>query len=143
MKQTRDGRENGRANSKATDTTGAAWRYMEQWKLSIIPIPKAKKNPARDGWQNERHTLEDVDRLWSGGEGIGCLWGVPSHGFCDVDLDCREASIAADEILPRTRTFGRPVPEAEICPAAVRSFDRLSALFLANGDSARQRTKGR
>ena len=77
---TRYGRENGRASSKATDTTVAARRYIRQG-ISIIPVPRGQKNPARDGWQNERHTLEDVDRLWANGEGIGCLWGVPSHGL--------------------------------------------------------------
>jgi Bifunctional DNA primase/polymerase, N-terminal len=90
------------------DTCEAARRYIKDLHLAIIPVPKAAKSPGRDDWQNERHTLEDVERLWSNGQGIGCLWGVPSHGFCDVDLDWHEASIAADEILPRTRTFGRP-----------------------------------
>ena len=132
---TRYGRENGRASSKATDTTVAARRYIRQG-LSIIPVPKAKKNPARDGWQNERHTLEDVDRLWGNDEGIGCLWGLASHSFCDVDLDCREASIAADEIMPRTRTFGRP--DAPKSHRIVRVTDEVPATrkFVVSADEA-------
>jgi hypothetical protein len=76
---TRDGRENGRANSKATDTTGAARRYIRQG-LSIIPVPPKLKSPGRDDWQRERWGLADIPEPWRNGEGIGVLWGEPSGG---------------------------------------------------------------
>jgi P4 family phage/plasmid primase-like protien len=100
---------NGRGNPA---TMQAATQYMRAG-VCVIPIPVGRKSPARSGWQNERWTLADVSELWSGGEGVGALWGVPSGGLVDLDLDWSEARIAADHILPRTRTFGRPgAPES-------------------------------
>ena len=101
--------ENGSEN---TNTRDAAERYLRAG-LAVIPVPAGEKNPNRRGWQNERHTVEDVPRLWTNGQGIGVLWGEPSGGLVDVDLDWREARVAARHILPATRTFGRPgAPES-------------------------------
>jgi P4 family phage/plasmid primase-like protien len=92
--------------SRSQDTRQAAVRYLRNG-LAVIPIPPGEKNPNRRGWQNERHTVEDVPRLWDDGQGVGVLWGEPSGGMVDVDLDWPEARIAAAHILPPTRTFGR------------------------------------
>src|SRR5215212_8684753 len=92
----------------AEETRRAARRYMQGWRLWIIPVPKAAKNPGRDGWQHERHTPDEIPQLWREDLGIGCLWGKPSNNYCDVDCDWVEAARAADHILPRTRSFGHP-----------------------------------
>jgi P4 family phage/plasmid primase-like protien len=73
----------------------------------VIPVPPGK-NPNRPDWQKERWGLEDVPEQWNNGQGVGILWGQPSGGLVDVDLDWREAFVAALHILPQTRTFGRP-----------------------------------
>src|SRR5215217_2423673 len=94
------------------DTRHAAERYLRAG-LAVIPVAAGEKNPNRQGWQKERHTVEDIPHLWSNGQGVGILWGAPSGGMVDVDLDWPEARIAASYILPPTRTFGRPgAPES-------------------------------
>jgi P4 family phage/plasmid primase-like protien len=95
--------ENGREN---TQTRDAAEQYIRSG-LSVIPVPAGEKNPNRPDWQKERHDVEDVPRLWTNGQGIGVLWGEPSGGLVDVDLDWTEARAAARSILPDTRSFGR------------------------------------
>lgn len=89
------------------DTQRVAAQYLRAG-LMVIPVPAGEKNPNRPGWQRERHTIEDIPRLWTNGQGIGVLWGEPSGGVEDVDLDWPEARQAAKHILPATRTFGRP-----------------------------------
>src|SRR5215208_6550855 len=86
--------DNAVGNSSSADTRGAAERYLRAG-LSVIPVSVAEKNPYRGGWQNERWSIEDVPELWDNGQGIGVLWGKPSGGLIDVDLDWREARIAA------------------------------------------------
>jgi P4 family phage/plasmid primase-like protien len=94
------------------DTRRAAERYLRAG-LAVIPVAAGEKNPNRQGWQRERHTTEGIPHLWSNGQGVGILWGEPSGGMVDVDLDWPEARIAASYILPPTRTFGRPgAPES-------------------------------
>jgi hypothetical protein len=94
-------------NRQKSATQDAAERYMRAG-LVVIPVPFGQKNPNRPGWQNEEHNPSDIPRLWSNGQGVGALWGKPSGGRVDVDLDWSEARIAARHILPPTRTFGRP-----------------------------------
>ncbi len=94
------------------DTPQAAERYLRSG-LAVIPVPAGEKNPNRTGWQNERHSIEEIPKLWTNGQGIGVLWGAPSGGLVDVDLDWPEAREAAKHILPETRAFGRPgAPES-------------------------------
>jgi len=100
-------RGNSRATFAAADTTTAARRYMKAG-LAIIPLPPGAKKPGRSGWQKESWTLEDVPRLWPDSEGIGCLWGTPSGGRIDVDLDWKECQVAARHIMAPTRTWGCP-----------------------------------
>jgi len=94
-------------SEETTDTRAAAERYMRAG-LAVIPVPAGEKNPNRGGWQNERWGIEDVPELWDDGQGIGVLWGEPSGGRVDVDLDWPQARSVARSILPATRTFGRP-----------------------------------
>ncbi len=84
---------------------GWARRYIERG-FAPIPIPARSKNPNREGWQNERHGLEDVDRVWSNGQSVGLLTGAPSAWLVDVDLDVPEAVSVAGRFLGPTRTSG-------------------------------------
>src|SRR5829696_8858345 len=93
-------------SEETIDTRAAAEHYMRAG-LAVIPVPAGEKNPNRGGWQNERWGIEDVPELWDDGQGIGVLWGEPSGGRVDVDLDWPEARIAAERIMGKTRSFGR------------------------------------
>jgi hypothetical protein len=98
--------------SENINTRDAAEQYLRAG-VMVIPVPAGAKNPNRLGWQNERHDIQDVGRLWNNGQGVGALWGEPSGGLVDIDLDWPEARVAARHILPETRTFGRPgAPES-------------------------------
>src|SRR5215212_5215125 len=99
-------------SEETIDTRAAAEHYMRAG-LAVFPVPAGEKNPNRGGWQNERWGIEDVPKLWDDGQGIGVLWGEPSGGRVDVDLDWPQARSVARDLLPPTRTFGRPsAPES-------------------------------
>jgi hypothetical protein len=51
-------------------TRRAAAKYISHG-MEIIPVPARSKNPRRVGWENERHTLEDVPSLWDNGQNVG------------------------------------------------------------------------
>jgi hypothetical protein len=82
-----------------------ASRYIELG-YAPIPVPAGVKNPNRRGWEQERHTLEDVPRWWNNGQNIGLLTGSPSGWLVDVDLDVPEAVSIAGRFLEPTRTSG-------------------------------------
>src|SRR5215217_5367323 len=82
-----------------------ARRYLELG-YAPIPVPPSSKSPNRTGWQDERHTLEDVSRCWSNGQNVGLLTGAPSRWLVDVDLDVPEAVALAGRFLTPTRTSG-------------------------------------
>jgi hypothetical protein len=69
-------------------------------------VPARSKNPNREGWQHERHGLEDVDEVWSNGQAVGLLTGAASSWLVDVDLDVPEAVSVAGRFLRPTRTSG-------------------------------------
>ena len=126
--------------SENIDTRAAAERYMRSG-LRVIPIPSAQKNPNRTGWQRERHAVEDVPRLWTNGQGIGVLWGEPSGGLVDVDLDWPEARIAARRILPETRAFGRPgAPESHRIFRVADTVPRTKRYKLGGGEAGEDRS---
>src|SRR5215203_1409 len=103
----REGYRTEAANGRGSpDTRLAAERYLREG-IQVIPVPAGEKNPNRRNWQSERWTVEDVPRLWDNGQGVGILWGEPSGGYVDVDLDWPESRVAARHILPPTKTFGR------------------------------------
>lgn len=74
--------------------------------LYPVPIPAGGKNPGKDGWQNLRLTADDVSTIDTDAN-IGIILGEPSRHIVDIDLDCPEAIIAARDLLPETRRFGR------------------------------------
>jgi hypothetical protein len=82
-----------------------ARRYIELG-YAPIPVPPGSKNPYRPGWQDERHTLDDIPRSWSNGQNVGLLTGAPSRWLVDVDLDVPEAVALAGRFLDLTRTSG-------------------------------------
>lgn len=90
----------------SSQTQDAARRYLERG-FGVIPVPPGEKNPNRRDWQDERHTIKDVPRLWNNGQSIGLLTGEPSGHLVDVDLDCGEAVKLAGRFLPPTLTSGR------------------------------------
>jgi hypothetical protein len=74
-----------------------------------IPVPWRSKNPRLNGWQHLRVTGENVGEYFNGARmNIGVLLGEPSGGLADADLDCPEALIVANFLLPDSGScFGR------------------------------------
>jgi putative DNA primase/helicase len=87
-------------------TRRAAAKYISHG-MEIIPVPARSKNPRRVGWENERHTLEDVPSLWDNGQNVGVLTGEPSGWMVCVDLDVPEAVEVAGRFLTPTLTSSR------------------------------------
>jgi hypothetical protein len=74
-----------------------------------IPIPWRDKNPGYVGWQHLRVTPETLGAHFNGvRQNIGVLLGEPSSWLVDIDLDCPEALVVAEFLLPDTGCiFGR------------------------------------
>ena len=86
----------------------AALAYRQRgW--SPIPVPRGRKAPITEAWQNQRLDEADILAQFSGAENVGVLLGTPSDGLTDIDLDCAEAIFIASGFLPPTAAiFGRP-----------------------------------
>jgi len=69
---------------------------------AVVPIPARSKGPRLKGWQDLRLTSEQIPQYFKNGMNIGILLGEPSGGLVDVDLDVREATLAAPVLLPPT-----------------------------------------
>jgi DNA polymerase I-like protein with 3'-5' exonuclease and polymerase domains len=83
----------------------AAQYYLTRG-LAPVPLAGRTKKVTFDGWPEYRADPDDLGRF--DGNNIGLLWGAPSAGTYDVDLDCPEAIAAADPLLPITGlVFGR------------------------------------
>ena len=86
----------------------AAIRYTARgWR--VIPVPHRQKKPTLTKWTKLRLSQDQLSQHFGSGQSnIGVLLGEPSHGLVDVDLDCPEAILAADVLLPPTKViFGR------------------------------------
>lgn len=85
----------------------AALNYIARgW--SPIPVKQGSKAPHGAGWQNQRLTLDEVERRFGPTENVGVLLGEPSGWLVDVDLDTPEALALAARMLPPTLAkFGR------------------------------------
>jgi P4 family phage/plasmid primase-like protien len=77
-----------------------AARALTQRGFYVVPIPSGNNHPVVDKWQNLRITLDDLEAHFADGDNVGIL--LAPSGLADVDLDCREAIAAADELLPKT-----------------------------------------
>src|SRR5262249_46890693 len=76
-----------------------------------IPNHPRSKRPVGDGWEQQRPTDADLDRLFPPDEhrNVGLLLGEPADGLTDIDLDAREAVAVAPAFLPHTdMVSGRP-----------------------------------
>lgn len=96
------------ASRVVNDVRDAARAYL-QHRWQPIPIAHKSKKVTRPGWQNERRTLDDVDRDWPSDQmNVGVLLGEASGWLVDIDLDCPEALRVAKAFLPDTAArFGR------------------------------------
>lgn len=86
-------------------------KIAKSWlELGIQPVPlapKSKKPSGGVGWNKLKVTMDTVDKFFADGENVGGLWGDPSNGIIDVDLDWDEASAVASFFLPETFIYGR------------------------------------
>jgi hypothetical protein len=93
------------------DARSAAELYLAKG-LAPIPLPtRSKGEGLQDGWRNLRLTPGTIKDYFPPQEvrNIAILNGGPSGNVLDVDLDCREALLAAPLLLPATGgVFGRP-----------------------------------
>jgi putative DNA primase/helicase len=81
----------------------AARDAFERLGIMPLPVPYKSKNPGREGWQHERLTVDRLPERFNGAPlNLGGLWGEPSGGVVDGDLDCEEAKRAAAVLLPET-----------------------------------------
>lgn len=86
-------------------------KIASSWlELGISPVPLAPKSKVPNGgkgWNKLRVTKDTLDQFFSDGDNIGGLWGDPSNGIIDVDLDWDEAAEVAPLLLPETFIYGR------------------------------------
>jgi DNA polymerase I-like protein with 3'-5' exonuclease and polymerase domains len=78
--------------------------------MAPIPLPTRSKDPGYANWRNLLVTPDSLDEHFPPQQerNIGILNGEPSGNALDVDLDCREALLAAPLLLPATGAiFGR------------------------------------
>lgn len=76
----------------------------------IMPVPlryQTKKPKEGDGWNKRRVSFDTIPLHFSRNDNVGGLWGSPSKGIVDVDLDWDEASKVAIHLLPETFVYGR------------------------------------
>ena len=76
----------------------------------VVPIPARKKCPHLKGWTELDISADEIVEYFDQDPlNIGVLLGAASENLVDVDLDCDEACIAAEFLLPSTYAiFGRP-----------------------------------
>lgn len=74
-----------------------------------IPVPHQEKAPVDREWQRLRYEEGQLLNIFSGRQqNIGIHLGEPSNGLIDIDLDCAEARVLAEALLPPTNAiFGR------------------------------------
>jgi putative DNA primase/helicase len=90
------------------DPLAAARAFLKRgWKP--VPVAYRQKRPIGDGWQNREITPVNVAEYFEGEPmNIGVQLGRASGGLTDVDLDCDEAILLAQDLLPPTdAVFGR------------------------------------
>ncbi len=76
--------------------------------FSLIPIPYGEKGPKLRNWQQLEIDPNRIDTN-DPNQNIGVVLGNKSGSLVDIDLDCPEAVIAAEHLLPHTgMVFGRP-----------------------------------
>jgi len=88
----------------------AAFFYLQQGWVPVS-IPYREKGPKTPGWQTrtpaEASAHFDQDFPLDRPCNVGVILGATSGRLVDTDLDCPEAIVFADLLLPRTAVFGR------------------------------------
>lgn len=79
--------------------------HRRRW--ALVKIAYKQKSPLESGWNTKRWTEPQVNAEFSGQCNVGIILGECSDWLVDVDLDCVEAMLLAEEFLPPTLTFGR------------------------------------
>ena len=80
----------------------AALEWQER-QFYPVPVPFRKKGPEIKGWQQLRIIESDAPKYFNGkASNIGVLLGEP-YGATDLDLDSREALVAAELLAPPTK----------------------------------------
>jgi Bifunctional DNA primase/polymerase, N-terminal len=76
---------------------------------NTIPVSRQTKKPIGLAWQKKPETAENLKKFFDGPDiNVGVQMGPLSNGLTDVDLDCREAVIIGNLMLPKTgAVFGR------------------------------------
>jgi len=93
---------------QARDALTTARAFLKRgWKP--VPVPHREKRPIGDRWQKQQITTANVAQHFDGQcMNIGVQLGHASGGLTDVDLDCEEAILLAQDLLPATDAiFGR------------------------------------
>src|SRR5258708_554342 len=77
--------------------------------ICVIPVPHREKNPGILGWQDLRLTEEQLPLHFNGRpQNVSGLWGKPSNGIVDVDVDDDITRALAPHFLPETHAiYGR------------------------------------
>jgi hypothetical protein len=89
----------------------AALDYHQRRKWKLVPVVAGTKRPCNEGWQNTTVAEGDLLAHCRAGGSIGVQTGLCSR-LLDVDLDTREAVLAAPHVLPGTGLIsGRPGAE--------------------------------
>jgi hypothetical protein len=89
-------------NEAIVSSLEAAREYLRRG-CRPVPVPRGEKRPRLKNWTNLSLSEGDLPEHFNGDVNIGLLLGEPSGGLVDVDLDCRQAVLAASIILmPRT-----------------------------------------
>jgi hypothetical protein len=79
-------------------------------RLGLCPIPydRGSKAPRSRGWPNWRLNESEIAQKFARPCNVGLILGPASDCLVDIDLDCPEANLVADAVLPRTElVFGR------------------------------------
>lgn len=102
-----------------------ATQTAEDWRrrgVYCVPLRPRSKRPKHSDWPNLRLTGKAINGAFHRGDNIGALWGEPSKGATDLDLDLEEACLVAPHILPETFIYGhRDKPKSHYvyrCPGA-------------------------
>lgn len=61
--------------------------WLETEGATFVPVRAHSKQPCHSDWQNQPHTLAQVEAHVRVGGNVGLLVGAPSNGLCVLDLD--------------------------------------------------------
>jgi hypothetical protein len=96
-----------RSVSRKIDARIEVRKWLDRGIL-CVPVGRGMKKPTGgEGWNQLRITKDTIDQHFKSSDNLGGLWGKPSGGVIDVDLDWDEATIIAPYFLPRTYVYGR------------------------------------